>query len=148
MKSSLHLLVIAIFLFGGAWPITKAALADASPMWFGFGRAALATLVASLLLLVLRRFHRPKREDLPTVFAVGLLQLGGFFVLAHAAVAMVEAGRTAIISAVVTYWLIPLSMLVMGEKVSLRRWLVSMSACSHECPDSSGVNQDFANSVL
>ena len=92
MKSSLHLLVIAIFLFGGAWPITKAALADASPMWFGFGRAALATLVASLLLLVLRRFHRPKREDLPTVFAVGLLQLGGFFVLAHAAVAMVEPG--------------------------------------------------------
>jgi drug/metabolite transporter (DMT)-like permease len=126
MKSSLHLLVIAIFLFGGAWPITKAALADASPMWFGFGRAALATLVASLLLLLLRRFHRPKREDLPTVFAVGLLQLGGFFVLAHAAVAMVEAGRTAIISAVVTYWLIPLSMLVMGEKVSLRRWLAAL----------------------
>ena len=95
-------------------------------MWFGFGRAALATLVASLLLMVLRRFHRPRREDLPTVFAVGLLQLGGFFVLAHAAVAMVEAGRTAIISAVVTYWLIPLSMLVMGEKVSARRWLAAL----------------------
>jgi len=95
-------------------------------MWFGFGRAALATLVAALLLLILRRFHRPRREDLPTVIAVGLLQLGGFFVLAHAAVAMVEAGRTAIISAVVTYWLIPLSMLVMGEQVSPRRWLAAM----------------------
>ena len=95
-------------------------------MWFGFGRAALATLVASLLLIVLRRFHKPLREDLPTVFAVGFLQLGGFFVLAHAAVAMVEAGRTAIISAVVTYWLIPLSMLVMGEKVSARRWLAAL----------------------
>ena len=126
MKSSLHLLFFAILLFGGAWPITKAALADASPMWFGFGRAALATLVAALLLLILRRFHRPRREDLPTVIAVGLLQLGGFFVLAHAAVAMVEAGRTAIISAVVTYWLIPLSMLVMGEQVSARRWLAAM----------------------
>jgi len=126
MKSSLHLLLIAIFLFGGAWPITKAALSDACPMWFGFGRAALATIAASLLLLVLGRFHRPTRQDLPTVFAVGILQLGGFFVLAHAAVELVEAGRTAIISAVVTYWLIPMSMLVMGEKVSGRRWLAAL----------------------
>ena len=126
MKSSLHLLVMAILLFGGAWPITKAALADASPMWFGFGRAGLATLIAALLLLILRRFHRPRREDLPTVIAVGALQLGGFFVLAHAAVALVEAGRTAIISAVVTYWLIPLSRLVMGEQVSARRWLAAL----------------------
>ncbi len=126
MKSSLHLLLIAIFLFGGAWPITKAALSDACPMWFGFGRAALATIAASLLLLVLGRFHRPTRQDLPTVFAVGILQLGGFFVLAHAAVELVEAGRTAIISAVVTYWLIPMSMLVLGEKVSARRWLAAL----------------------
>ncbi|MCA3349699.1 MAG: DMT family transporter [Roseomonas sp.] len=125
MKSSLHLLFFAILLFGGAWPITKAALADACPMWFGFGRAALAAVAASLLLLVLGRLHGPKREDLPTVFAVGILQLGGFFVLAHAAVDLVEAGRTAIISAVVTYWLIPLSMLVMGERVSARRWFAA-----------------------
>ena len=126
MRSSLHLLFFAILLFGGAWPITKAAVSDACPMWFGLGRAALATIAAGLLLLVLRRFHWPKREDLPTVFAVGILQLGGFFVLAHAAVALVEAGRTAIISAVVTYWLIPLSMLVVGEQVSGRRWLAAL----------------------
>ncbi|MCA3278304.1 MAG: DMT family transporter [Roseomonas sp.] len=126
MRSSLHLLFFAIVLFGGAWPITKAAVSDACPMWFGFGRAALATIAAGLLLAVLRRLHLPKREDLPTVFAVGILQLGGFFVLAHAAVALVEAGRTAIISAVVTYWLIPLSMLVMGEQVSGRRWMAAL----------------------
>ena len=126
MKSSLHLLAVAIILFGSAWPITKAALADACPMWFGFGRAALATMVAALVLLALRRLHKPQRQDLPTVFALGFLQLGGFFVLAHAALAQVEAGRTAIISAVVTYWLIPLSMLVMGEKISARRWLAAL----------------------
>ena len=126
MRGSLHHLLIAILLFGGAWPVTKAALSDACPMWFGFGRAGLAALASSLLLLILGRFHRPKREDLATVCAVGTLQLGGFFVLAHAAVELVEAGRTAIISAVVTYWLIPMSMLVMGEKVSARRWLAAL----------------------
>ena len=93
MKSSLHLLFFAIILFGGAWPITKAAVSDACPMWFGFGRAALAMVAATFLLLLLRRFHAPKREDLPTVFAVGILQLGGFFVLAHAAIALVEAAE-------------------------------------------------------
>ena len=55
-----------------------------------------------------------------------LLQLGAFFVLAHAARrAWCQAGRTAIISAVVTYWLIPLSVLVLGEKVPPHRWVAA-----------------------
>ena len=125
MRQAFHLLVVAILLFGGAWPVTKAALANATPMWFALGRAGLAALVSALLLAVLGRLRLPRRGDMPSVIALGTLQLGAFFILAHAAVAMVEAGRTAIISAVVTYWLIPLSMLVLGEKVSPRRWMAA-----------------------
>lgn len=125
MRSAFHLLIVAILLFGGAWPVTKAALAHATPMWFAVGRAGLAALVSALLLLALRRLHAPKRADMPSVVALGLLQLGAFFVLAHAAVGMVQAGRTAIISAVVTYWLIPLSVFVLGEKVPLHRWVAA-----------------------
>jgi drug/metabolite transporter (DMT)-like permease len=122
MRSALHLLLVAIVLFGGAWPVTKAALAHASPMWFAVGRVGLAAIVTAALLAALGRLHLPRRRDLPSVLSLGLLQLGLFFILAHAAVAMVQAGRTAIISAVVTYWLIPLSVLVLGEKVPLYRW--------------------------
>ena len=122
MRSALHLLIVAILLFGGAWPVTKAALAHATPMWFAVGRAGLAAIVSALLLAALRRLHLPRRADMPSVLALGLLQLGAFFVLAHAAVALVQAGRTAIISAVVTYWLIPLSVFVLGEKVPPHRW--------------------------
>lgn len=125
MRSAFHLLIVAIFLFGGAWPVTKAALTHATPMWFAVGRAGLAAVVSALLLAALRRLHMPKKADMPSVLALGLLQLGAFFVLAHAAVAMVEAGRTAIISAVVTYWLIPLSVLVLGEKVPVHRWVAA-----------------------
>jgi len=125
MRSAFHLLVVAILLFGGAWPVTKAALAHATPMWFAVGRAGLAAVVCALLLAVLGRLHWPRRRDMPSVLALGLLQLGVFFVLAHAAVAMVQAGRTAIISAVVTYWLIPLSVLVLGEKVPPHRWVAA-----------------------
>jgi O-acetylserine/cysteine efflux transporter len=125
MRSAFYPLIVAILLFGGAWPVTKAAMAHATPMWFAVGRAGLAALATAVLLAALGRLRLPKRRDLPSVFALGLLQLGAFFILAHAAIAMVEAGRTAIISAVVTYWLIPLSVLVLGEKVPLHRWIAA-----------------------
>jgi drug/metabolite transporter (DMT)-like permease len=125
MRSAFHLLIVAILLFGGAWPVTKAALAHATPMWFAAGRAGLAVLATALLLAALGRLRLPKRADMPSVLALGILQLGAFFILAHAAVAMVHAGRTAIISAVVTYWLIPLSVLVLGEKVPAHRWVAA-----------------------
>jgi drug/metabolite transporter (DMT)-like permease len=125
MRSAFHLLTVAILLFGGAWPVTKAALAHATPMWFAAGRAGLAALVTAVLLAALGRLRRPQRADMPAVLALGLLQLGAFFVLAHAALALVQAGRTAIISAVVTYWLIPLSVLVLGERVPAHRWVAA-----------------------
>jgi len=125
MRSAFHLLIVAILLFGGAWPVTKAALANATPMWFAVGRAGLAVIATAMLLAALGRLRLPKRGDLPSVVALGVLQLGAFFILAHAAVALVHAGRTAIISAVVTYWLIPLSVLVLGEKVPVHRWVAA-----------------------
>ncbi len=125
MRSAFHILLVAIVLFGGAWPVTKAALANATPMWFAVGRVVLAAGVSALVLAMLGRLRLPKRGDIPSVIGLGVFQLGGFFILAHAAVAMVEAGRTAIISAVVTYWLIPLSVLVLGEKVPPHRWVAA-----------------------
>lgn len=122
MASAFRLLFAAVILFGGAWPITKAALADASPLWFGTGRSALAALGAAVLLFGLGRLRLPQPQDRIAVLFLGLFQLGGFFALTHAAVALVPAGRTAVLSNVVTYWLIPLSVLVLGEKVSATRW--------------------------
>lgn len=123
--AALRLLLVAVVLFGGAWPITKAALADATPLWFGTSRAVLAALVITALLAVLGRLHLPRKADRPAVLFLGLFQLGGFFVLTHLAVALVPAGRTAVLSNVVTYWLIPLSVLVLGERVSPLRWVAA-----------------------
>ncbi|PWS37497.1 EamA/RhaT family transporter [Falsiroseomonas bella] len=122
MWPAIRLLLVAILLFGGAWPVTKAALADATPLWFGTSRAGLAALVAFLLLAVLGRLRLPRREDMRAVLGLGIFQLGLFFVLTHLAVALVPAGRTAVLSNVVAYWLIPLSVLLLGERVSPARW--------------------------
>lgn len=122
MAAAFRLLMVAVVLFGGSWPITKAALADATPLWFGTSRAALAAVVATLLLAVLGRLRLPRREDRNAVLFLGFLQLGGFFVFTHLAVALVPAGRTAVLSNVVSYWLIPMSVVFLGERVSARRW--------------------------
>ncbi|MDQ1078757.1 DMT family transporter [Pseudoroseomonas cervicalis] len=120
--ADLRLLLIAVTLFGGAWPITKAALADATPLWFAVSRTLLGALVSGLGLAVFGQLRLPSRQDWPAVLGVGLLQLGGFFALTHLAVALVPAGRTAVLANVTIYWLVPMSVLLLGEQVSPRRW--------------------------
>lgn len=123
--AALRLLLVAVVLFGGAWPVTKDALADATPLWFGASRAALAALVAAVVLGMLGRLRLPQVADRRAVLFLGLFQLGGFFALTHLAVALVPAGRTAVLSNVVMYWLIPLSVLVLGERISRARWIAA-----------------------
>lgn len=118
----LRYLVVSVFLFGGIWPVTKDALTDATPLWFAVGRAGLAAVVSALLLAAMRRLRWPGRADLPAVAAIGLLQLGTFFAATHVALAFVPAGRTAILSNVTVFWLVPLSLLVLREVVSARQW--------------------------
>jgi drug/metabolite transporter (DMT)-like permease len=123
--ADLRLLLIAVLLFGGAWPITKAALADATPLWFAVSRSVLGALVSGFGLAALGRLRVPGREDWPTVLGVGLLQLGGFFALAHLAVALVPAGRTAVLANVTIFWLVPMSVLLLKEEVTRARWIAA-----------------------
>ena len=118
----LKLLGLAVFLFGGIWPISRHALADATPLWFATSRAALAACAVTTVLLLMRRLAWPKRADMPALLAIGLFQVTGFFVFTHLALAMVGAGRTAILSNVTLMWLVPLSMLVLAERISIQRW--------------------------
>jgi len=123
--ADLRLLLVAVTLFGGAWPVTKAALADATPLWFAVSRTLLGALVSAIVLVAIGKFAWPTRRDWPAVVAVGFLQLGCFFALTHLAVALVPAGRTAVMANVTIYWLVPLSVLVLQEKVSGMRWLAA-----------------------
>jgi O-acetylserine/cysteine efflux transporter len=118
----LRLLALAVLLFGGVWPITKDALRDATPLWFAISRAGLAGLASAAALLAFGRLRWPGRRDWPAVLAVGLLQLGAFFALSHLALAVLPSGRIAVLSNVTIYWLVPLSVLFLGERVSPLRW--------------------------
>ncbi len=125
MRHPLGYLVLSVLLFGGVWPISKDALRDATPLWFALNRAGMAAVVSALVLAALGRLRWPKRADMPAVLALGLLQLGGFFALMHTALGILPAGRSSILGNVTLFWLIPLSVWLLGEKVSARRWLAA-----------------------
>jgi O-acetylserine/cysteine efflux transporter len=124
--SGLLQLLASVVLLSSAWPLTKIALAAGStPLWFAEGRAVLSGLVASTLLLVSGRFRLPARGDLSVVFAIGGLQLGVYFALAHEAVAWVPAGRTAILANTTTIWIVPLSLIFLHERIPIGRWVAA-----------------------
>ncbi|MBN8889726.1 MAG: DMT family transporter [Rhodospirillales bacterium] len=119
-------LAASVVLLASAWPVTKQAIElGAVPIWFAVGRAGFSALVAFTVLGLAGRLRLPGRRDLPALLGVGLLQLAAFFAFAHVAVAWVPAGRTAILSNVTTIFIVPLSVLVLKERIPPRRWVAA-----------------------
>lgn len=119
-------LLASVFLLSSAWPLIKIALAaGATPLWFAEGRAMLSGLTACLPLALTRGLRLPTRPDIPAILAIGGLQLGLYFALAHEAVAWVPAGRTAILANTTTIWVVPLSLVFLREHIPIRRWLAA-----------------------
>ncbi len=119
-------LLASVVLLSSAWPLTKVALAlGATPLWFAEGRAVLSGVTAALLVAAHGRLRLPGRADLPALVAIGALQLAGYFAFAHVAVAWVPAGRTAILANTTTIWIVPLSLVVLRERIPPRRWVAA-----------------------
>ncbi len=130
-RAALGQMAAAVLLLGAGWPLTRFALLQgAGPAWFALGRASLSALVATAVLATLGRLRPPGRRDLPALLAVGLLQLAGFFAFAHAAVAWVPAGRTAILANCTIVFAVPLSVLLLGETISARRTAAGLLAAA------------------
>ena len=120
-------LLLSVVLLSSAWPLTKLAIEHgAAPLWFAEGRAVLSGLTAVALLVAGRRMVLPVKQDLPAVISVGLFQLAAFFAFAHLAVAWVPAGRTAVLANTTTIFVVPLSVVVLGETITPRRWLATV----------------------
>ncbi|MDE2515954.1 MAG: DMT family transporter [Rhodospirillales bacterium] len=111
-------------LLASAWPLTKLAIdRGAAPLWLAEARAVLSCLTAAAILAARGRLARPVGRDWRVIGAVGVFQLGIYFALAHEAVAWVSAGRTTILANTTTVWVVPLSLIFLGEHIPVRRWL-------------------------
>jgi O-acetylserine/cysteine efflux transporter len=119
-------LAVSVILLSSAWPLTKIALSlGSTPLWFAEGRMLLSGFTIAAVLVLRCTLRLPRGADLPAVMAVGVFQLGGYFALAHEAVAWVPAGRTAILANTTTMWVVPLSLIFLHERIPPRRWVAA-----------------------
>ena len=114
-------LFLLTLIWGYNWVVMKTAVQYASPFQF----AALRTFLGALMLfLVLVLTKRPLAlKEFPTMLALGLLQTCGFTGLLIWALVSGGAGKTAVLSYTMPFWVMLFAWPMLGEKVQGWQWL-------------------------
>jgi drug/metabolite transporter (DMT)-like permease len=119
-------LFLLTLIWGYNWVVMKTAVKFASPFQF----AALRTFLGALMLfLVLVLTKRPLAlKEFPTMLALGLLQTCGFTGLLIWALVSGGAGKTAVLSYTMPFWVMLFAWPMLGEKVQGWQWLAVVFA--------------------
>ena len=119
-------LFILTLICGYNWVVMKLAVQYASPFQF----AALRTFLGALLLFSLMFItKRPlAMKEFPTMLALGLLQTCGFTGLLIWALVEGGAGKTAVLTYTMPFWVILFAWPMLGEKVQGWQWLAVLFA--------------------
>ncbi len=124
------LFAACVVAFGLTWPVSKAVIADATPIWVAAARAVLAMLVLTALLLARRELRVPPRADWPIVLSIGGFQMTGFFAFTQLGLVHVGAGRAAILAYTTILWVVPLSVVVLRERIDLSKIIgIALGLC-------------------
>ena len=119
-------LFLLTLIWGYNWVVMKLAVQYASPFQF----AALRTFLGALMLFfVLILTKRPLAlKEFPTMLALGLLQTVGFTGLLIWALVSGGAGKTAVLSYTMPFWVMLFAWPLLGEKVQGWQWLAVVFA--------------------
>lgn len=115
------LLGLAVLFWGLNWPIMKVGLHHIGPLWFAAFRVLLGAAALFVFLGLGGRLSRPTRSELPILFSVGILQVGGCMALLHSSLLYVEAGRAAVLAYTTPVWAAPLAAVFLHERLTPRK---------------------------
>ncbi|RQW61831.1 DMT family transporter [Vibrio viridaestus] len=118
---ALVVLITAIFIWGGNWPVMKEGLNHITPLWFSMVRFALGAATLFIVQIVAKNLYLPKKKDLPLILSIGLVQMLIFTALGSIAMTVVPAGRSAVLAYTTPLWVIPFSVLLFKEHISRRQ---------------------------
>ncbi len=107
-------------IWGYNWVVMKVALRYSGPVEFAMLRVGLGALLMVALLLVLRIPLRP-RYPVKTAL-LGLFQTTGFIGMISWSLAAGAAGKTAVLSYTMPFWVIVLGWPFLGERLHGRQW--------------------------
>jgi O-acetylserine/cysteine efflux transporter len=121
------LCLLAIFIWGGNWPIMKIGTRYLPPIWFAAMRFASASLLSWLIATALRRQRVPTRDEWPIVIGVGILQMGLFTALVTLALHFVMPGRASLIAYATSIWVVPGAAIILKKKLTIQQKLATAS---------------------
>jgi drug/metabolite transporter (DMT)-like permease len=121
------LLILAV-IWGYNWVVMKRALDFIGPFQFG----ALRTFFAAILLFgMLWLLKKPLRiQHLSRVAVIGLLQTSGFTGLIIWALVEGGAGKVAVLTYTMPFWVMVLAWPMLGEKIRGMQWLAALASIS------------------
>ncbi len=119
-------LFILTLIWGYNWVVMKLAVQFASPFQFAALRTFLGAIMLFLVLIITKRPLALK--EFPTMLLLGLLQTCGFTGLLIWALVSGGAGKTAVLSYTMPFWVMLFAWPMLGEKVQGWQWLAVVFA--------------------
>jgi drug/metabolite transporter (DMT)-like permease len=113
--------LVGVAIFGGTLPATRVAVEVFSPSFVACGRAALASVAAGFLLLLLRKPF--PRKDVVALFAAGVLLVFGFPIFSSIAMQTVPASHGGVVLGILPLATSVFAALFMGERPSPLFWM-------------------------
>ena len=129
-RETLGLLIglAGVVIFGGTLPFTKLALTGFQPAFVCFGRAAIASIAAAMVLTAFGK--RLQREHAVMLFIAGLLLVFGFPLMSTIAMQTVPAAHGAVVLAILPLTTSIFAALIGGERPSVLFWLCGVAGAA------------------
>ena len=119
----LGLFAFIILSWGMSWPINKIGLAYLSPLWYTAIRLVVGTATMMGVVIAAKKFTIPRKEDLPLITIIGILQISLYILLVNIGLAYLPAGRSSLIAYTTPLWIMPAAIIFFKEEASGLRWM-------------------------
>ena len=119
IRAFLALMTLTV-IWGYNWVVMKSALLYAGAFQFAALRTVIGTVCLFAVVIVMRKPLRIK--EMPTLILLGLLQTSGFTGLLIWALVEGGAGKTAVLTYTMPFWVMVLAWPLLGEKIRGLQW--------------------------
>jgi len=124
--ASLVTIVGLSIIWGYHWAVMKIGLADCGPLTYSAIRCIIAAPI--MLAFVKLRGGNIRIASWWAVFVVGVVQTAGNFGIGAIAVKFGEAGKSAVLTYTMPFWVLVLAYLFLKDRAGPRRWIAAMLA--------------------